>query len=216
MHHVLWLATLAAWDHFTRKREMKTYGCMIWQVLLCCIQLQNFFFFWKEGKCFAFVSAVVYERKNKCDGSPNLHCQPVIFTHQLRSPAVLHVFTDMWIWRAVEPTFQWVVLLQTASIHSQVRSHSPTPSASRKNFWRLTWTKGFFFCWYGGCTLLHRERTCDGVSDDLSTLSNSPYTPKAYKSRLRIRQKKEESGIHGFKQCRSGITVNFAFDKRSC
>lgn len=144
MHHVLWLTTLAAWDHFTRKREMKTYGCMIWQVLLCCIQLQNFFFL-KEGKCFAFVSAVVYERKNKCDGSPNLHYQPVIFTHQLRSPAVLHVFTDMWIWRAVEPTFQWVVLLRTASIHSQVRSHSPTPSASRKNFWRLTWTKGFFF-----------------------------------------------------------------------
>lgn len=42
----------------------------------------------------------------------------------------------------------------------------------------------------------HRERTCDGVSDDLSTLSNSPYTPKAYKSRysgLGKKRKKAES-----------------------
>lgn len=155
MHHVLWLTTLAAWDHFTRKREMKTYGCMIWQVLLCCIQLQNFFFL-KRGQMLrlCFGSSVRKEKQMWWEPKSSLSTT-VIFTHQLRSPAVLHVFTDMWIWRAVEPTFQWVVLLRTASIHSQVRSHSPTPSASRKNFWRLIWTKGFFFCWYGGCTLLH-------------------------------------------------------------
>lgn len=178
----------------------------------------EFFFFLKRGQMLrlCFGSSVRKEKQMWWEPKSSLSTT-VIFTHQLRSPAVLHVFTDMWIWRAVEPTFQWVVLLRTASIHSQVRSHSPTPSATRKNFWRLTWTKGFFFLLVRRVyAATHRERTCDGVSDDLSTLSNSPYTPKAYKSRLRIRQKKEESGIHGFKQCRSGITVNFTFDKRSC
>lgn len=116
----------------------------------------EFFFFLKRGQMLrlCFGSSVRKEKQMWWEPKSSLSTT-VIFTHQLRSPAVLHVFTDMWIWRAVEPTFQWVVLLRTASIHSQVRSHSPTPSATRKNFWRLTWTKGFFFCWYGGCTLLH-------------------------------------------------------------
>lgn len=122
----------------------------------CAVYNCRIFFFLKRGQMLrlCFGSSVRKEKQMWWEPKSSLSTT-VIFTHQLRSPAVLHVFTDMWIWRAVEPTFQWVVLLRTASIHSQVRSHSPTPSASRKNFWRLIWTKGFFFCWYGGCTLLH-------------------------------------------------------------
>lgn len=158
MHHVLWLTTLAAWDHFTRKREMKTYGCMIWQVLLCCIQLQNFFFL-KEGKCFAFVSAVVYERKNKCDGSPNLHCQPVIFTHQLRSPIKIPCSITCIYWHmdlkgrgthiSVSSTF-------TNCIHSLTGTITLTYTLRfEKELLEINMDKRIFFCWYGGCTLLH-------------------------------------------------------------
>lgn len=119
----------------------------------------EFFFFWKEGKCFAFVSAVVYERKNKCDGSPNLHCQPVIFTHQLRSPIKIPCSITCIYWHmdlkgrgthiSVSSTF-------TNCIHSLTGTITLTYTLRfEKELLEINMDKRIFFCWYGGCTLLH-------------------------------------------------------------
>lgn len=125
----------------------------------CAVYNCRIFFFWKEGKCFAFVSAVVYERKNKCDGSPNLHCQPVIFTHQLRSPIKIPCSITCIYWHmdlkgrgthiSVSSTF-------TNCIHSLTGTITLTYTLRfEKELLEINMDKRIFFCWYGGCTLLH-------------------------------------------------------------